>query len=377
MRVEYSVLMSELRTSLKEARTFAGYTQSALATAIGISRQAYASIEGGNSIPATNVAMRLASELRTSVESIFHLPLSAHLPKADLVHDIEKSKDPIPLSVNKVGDRLIAWPLKGSPSRTIRKSLIPTNGLGERSGSSMTVSVELLQPLDPRSLVLIGCDPSTPLLVEHINQWRHFNVAWHEESSYSALLHLAHGHAHIAGCHLFDNSTGVYNTSWVNHMLPFPATVIHFALWEQGLIVASGNPKQVSCIDDIARSNITIINRELGSGSRDLLDRSLSKQGIAPQEIRGYGQETHGHLSVAELVGMGIVDVGIGVRSAAIATGLDFVPLETEQYDLVVPNHFLKFDSVQALLDAMVQADFRRRIDTLGGYDLSNIGVSA
>ena len=77
---------------------------------------------------------------------------------------------------------------------------------------------------------------------------------------------------------------------------------------------------------------------------------------------------------MASAVASGLADAGVGVEAAATALGLGFVPLEEEKYDLVIPNHFLDHLGVQMLLDLLRQPGFRRRVETLGGYDVSAMG---
>ena len=162
-----------------------------------------------------------------------------------------------------------------------------------------------------------------------------------EESSGQALLGLARGEAHVAGCHLLDDATGTYNNSWVQQLVPFPCTLVTFASWQQGLIIALGNPKQIQGVTSLANPGIRLVNRQAGSGSRALLDRALSGAGVPPEKVDGYGREEPGHLAVAAAVASGSADVGIGVKAAAVAMGLDFLLLEGERYDLVIPDHFL------------------------------------
>ena len=91
--------------------------------------------------------------------------------------------------------------------------------------------------------------------------------------------------------------------------------------------------------------------------------------------MTGYHWEAGGHLSVASTVASGQADTGIGVEAAATALGLGFVPLEEERYDLVIPNHFLDHAGVQVLLDLLRQSGLRRPVETLGGYDVSSMGL--
>ena len=80
---------------------------------------------------------------------------------------------------------------------------------------------------------------------------------------------------------------------------------------------------------------------------------------------------------VAAAVASGGADVGIGVKAAAVAMGLDFLYMEEERYDLVIPDHFLDERAVQVLLDLLRTPSLHRRVESLGGYDVSNMGIPA
>ena len=72
---------------------------------------------------------------------------------------------------------------------------------------------------------------------------------------------------------------------------------------------------------------------------------------------------------------MGLADAGIGVRAAASITGLDFVPLQRERYDLVIPKmHYETLSGLQVLLDTIVSKSFRDELEALGGYDTRDTG---
>ncbi|MSP78454.1 MAG: hypothetical protein EXR67_02690 [Dehalococcoidia bacterium] len=138
--------------------------------------------------------------------------------------------------------------------------------------------------------------------------------------------------------------------------------------------MARGNPKHVQQIEDVARAGMTIVNRQEGSGSRALLDRLLAQRRITHRAVRGYERSVQGHLAVAEVVSAGLVDAGIGVQAAANAFGLDFLPLDQERYDLVIPNKLLDDLPVRVLLDALRRPNMRSQVEALGGYDAAAMG---
>ena len=90
--------------------------------------------------------------------------------------------------------------------------------------------------------------------------------------------------------------------------------------------------------------------------------------------MKGYEQEETNHLSVASAVSTGIADVGVGIEKAAKIVGVDFVPLITERYDLVI----LKTPKTEQLLhimkDILTSKSFHSEINALGDYDTSQTG---
>ena len=118
-----------------------------------------------------------------------------------------------------------------------------------------------------------------------------------------------------------------------------------------------------------------MINREKGSGARRLLDRELESAGVPSGRVKGYGDEVLSHLEVASRVKSGLVDAGIGVRAAAAICGLDFIPLQRERYDWVIPKtYYESLPGLRTLLDIIVSKPFRDELEALGGYDTRETG---
>ena len=373
---------NRLQNNLKQARTRVGLTQGGLATQAGISRQAYSSLESGNANPSTEVALRLAQTLQVKVESLFFLPERAPSTiEAELVNEPSsgpvRSRSSQRTRLFRVGRKVLARPLTGAGNS--RHAVVAAEGLIISPGVSQgRVTVQPFDPeeVDSPTLAMLGCDPAVGLLESGLRS-RGVALVAGEESSSQALIGLARGEAHVAGCHLLDDATGTYNASWVERLVPFPCVLVTFASWQQGLILAFGNPKQVEGVADLAKPGLRLVNRQGGSGSRALLDRALAAAGIPSGQIIGYEREEWGHLAVAAAVASGSADVGIGVKAAAVAMGLDFLPMEEERYDLVIPEHFLSEGPVQVLLDLLRRPVLHRRVESLGGYDTSNMGIQS
>jgi putative molybdopterin biosynthesis protein len=187
--------------------------------------------------------------------------------------------------------------------------------------------------------------------------------------SLGGLLALRDGVAHLATSHLLDPETGIYNRAYVaKHLAGRPIRQIGLVWREQGLMVAPGNPKGVASWRDLARADVAFVNRQRGSGSRVLLDYRLAQAGVEPGQVRGYRREEYTHWGVAMAVQSGLADCGLGIRSAAVAMALDFVPLEEEEFDLLIPEEHLGVPALQALLEATASERFRARVLALGGY---------
>jgi putative molybdopterin biosynthesis protein len=309
---------------------------------------------------------------------LFALPESARpVVLAETMSGLLPPTDGERVSLVRVGGRLLAQPLVGQAGGV--RDFSWADGIARPEPAEPgQVRVELLGDLEgiERTVVMADCDPAASLIAAALRR-RGVELIWTEQSSAAALQALAHGDAHVAGCHLLDPETGRYNAPWVERLVPFPCMLIGFAIWQQGLIVARGNPRAIRRLSDLTQTGVRFVNREVGAGARALLDLGLAEANIPSSAIEGYACLASGHLAVAEVVRAGLADAGIGVRAAAVATGLAFVPLGEERYDLVVPRHFLDLAGIATLLDALRRPALRQQIDSLGGYDISPMGVPA
>jgi putative molybdopterin biosynthesis protein len=190
--------------------------------------------------------------------------------------------------------------------------------------------------------------------------------------SLDGLVNLRQGLCHLAGAHLLDES-GDYNTPYVHHLFPDRTMeMITLAYRTQGLLLAPGNPKRIRSVADLARKEITFINRNPGSGTRLWFDREIQRLGLAPKLIHGYGDSVRTHSEAASAIQTGKADVALGIQAAAHQHGLDFLPLFEERYDLVIPEEQVKL--VHPLLDTLQTASFRKALSSLTGYNTAHSG---
>ena len=144
--------------------------------------------------------------------------------------------------------------------------------------------------------------------------------------------------------------------------------LIGFALRQQGLMVAPGNPLDLRAWADLRRPGLRFVNRTLGTGTRLLLDDWLGQQGLDGEAIAAYRREESSHAAVAACVAAGQADAGLGIESAARAHGLDFVPLLHEHYWLVCLKSALETPAVQHLLGTLSGGAWLAQLGQLPGY---------
>jgi putative molybdopterin biosynthesis protein len=287
------------------------------------------------------------------------------------------------VNIGRVGDRTIATPLPraaGSVTTLTRaEGILRIPALSEGVSQEEDMSAELLVDEEAlfNTVVIIGShDMTLDMLADEISRRGHnTRISSANVGSLGGLMALRKGTCHLAGSHLLDAETGEYNLSYIRRYLNgIRISVFHLVKREQGLIVARGNPKGIKGLKDLTRDGVTFMNRQAGSGTRVLFDYKLKQMGIEPESIKGYNQEEFTHMAVAVNVLSGAADCGMGIFAAARALHLDFIPMEREQYDLIIPSPMLENPNIQVILDTIRSTEFRSRVEALGGYDSSASG---
>jgi len=254
---------------------------------------------------------------------------------------------------------------------------IPENieGISEKE----TVQAYLLRPLSSieNTIVITGSHDNTlDLLADQIKMTQgDISISSSHVGSMGGLMAIRKGACHLAGAHLLDPEDGTYNISYIKKYLPDEKIIlVNLVMRDQGLIIARGNPKNIQSIEDLKHKNLQFINRQPGSGTRILLDYKLKTLGITASDITGYENDEYTHMSVAVCVLSGRADAGLGIQAAAQALDLDFIPVVTEEYDLVIPERFYHTPKVQVLLETIQTKSFQDRVMSLGGYSTENTG---
>jgi len=194
-------------------------------------------------------------------------------------------------------------------------------------------------------------------------------------NSTDAVAALARGECDLAGFHVptgqFEQAAVAWYTRWLD---PARHCLIHLAVRHQGLFVAPGNPLRVRTLADLARPEVRFVNRQVGSGTRMLLELMLQDAGIASHTIAGFNSAEFTHSAVAAYIASGMADVGIGVRTAAARFRLDFLPLVRERYFFAVRRDALDDPLLRQLVGVLQTAQYHERVNELTGYDAADTG---
>ncbi|WP_446423940.1 molybdopterin biosynthesis protein [Mailhella sp.] len=255
---------------------------------------------------------------------------------------------------------------------------VPRDSEGLDAGQPVQAELIRTREQIEGALLIIGSHDSTLDIIDSMLRRKHprFRLTSAHVGSLGGLLALNRGQCHLAGSHLLDEGTGEYNRQAMrDHLKGTPSLLVHLADREQGFIVLPGNPKGITSFEKLLCDDVSFINRQRGSGTRVLLDWELKKRGISPAKIHGYRDEEYTHMNVAAAVLSGRADCALGVRSAAVALGLDFVPVGVEQYDLVISRTYAEDERMLALLDVIRSTEFRDTVTAMGGYDASRSGT--
>jgi molybdate-binding protein/DNA-binding transcriptional regulator YhcF (GntR family) len=233
-------------------------------------------------------------------------------------------------------------------------------------------------PHESQSLRFVGShDPAVALIAARFGE---ISSGWQLEltlaGSLGGLMALARGEADLAGSHLWDAETDSYNAPFVRRLLPGRRiALLTLAHRRLGLVVAPGNPLGITTLADLARPGLRFVNRQRGSGTRVWLDVQLGRLGVVGSSIAGFGDERASHGDVTRAVAEGLADVGLAVEAAARECGLDFVPLTSERYDLVVPAETWDAEPLLALRRWLGGGEARSLVAGLGGYDVAETGT--
>lgn len=225
-------------------------------------------------------------------------------------------------------------------------------------------------------IIICGQDMVLDLLANRLNQCIGENVFRSYKGSYNGLYAMYQGEVNVATAHLWHRKTNSYNIPYISSMLPgTDLVVLHLLKRKQGFYVQKGNPKNIQSFEDLKRSDITIVNREPGSGVRVLIDEKLRQAGIPTQEVNGYQDIVSSHLEAAAAVNRGDADVAVGSEKHSLSVpGIDFLFIQEESYDMVIRKEDFLKKPYQKMIEIIRSSEYQKEVAGLGGYNVENMG---
>ena len=291
----------------------------------------------------------------------------------------------VPVCMGYVGEKLIAVPiiaetLDYSEDKKVSGYIdFPEDVERIPAGSSVKVILRDSMEQIKNTLLFIGShdplvDEISKILVQRNSK---YILSSAHVGSMGGIQAIRRGEAHLAGIHLLNEKDGSYNQSFVTKYFPKgKASLIECVGRTQGIMVAQKNPKNITNISSLCNPDIRYVNRQKGSGTRILFDYLCKKEGIATDSINGYPHEEFTHNDVAKLIAKGEGDAGMGVHAAAKLYDLDFIPIYSEQYDLLIPDAMKNHPGIIEIIDILKSTEFAEKAAMLGGYTLNKPGLS-
>lgn len=361
-----------LHNRVRRRRKAEGLSQQALAESLGVSRQAIHAIETGSQVPSTSLGLRMARVFGCAVEDLFSLAADPGI-RARVAPAAPGSETSSRVALGQVEGRWVAH-------RIPAHGMSAADGIIAREAAGAGAEVALLADAGrlSRNVLVAGCAPLLGAVAQRVgSRFSDARLTWLRAGNGRALGLLAERLVHMAGLHLpgVPGAGGDDDTACAaRRALPDRRLlVVNLTRWRQGLVVPAGNPRGLTGGADLLDSGLRVVRREEGSGAQALAAAWLT-EAKGDCGLSATGPLARGHAEVARLVRWGAADVGIAIESAALAEGLDFVPITEERFDLVVPEALAATPPVSRVIDALDDPGFRTDVSHLPGYDGSLSG---
>jgi len=202
-----------------------------------------------------------------------------------------------------------------------------------------------------------------------------FNIFSANTGSVSGLEAFNTGLTDIAFSHLYDPETGEYNTPYLKKYCPDHQPVVVNLFYRQiGFLTPKSKSNSFRGWESLTQKDLRFVNRQRGSGIRILLDYELKNREIACADISGYDREVYTHFEVGLSLISGEADVGIASAAVAKILDLNFQPIVSERFDMVLDKNTFFQPAIQALIETLQSEQFKSRVEKIGNYSFKDAG---
>lgn len=298
--------------------------------------------ESGRHLPRVDAGLALAAALGVDARRLFG--------PDGLVVDVLSGQGPgegSAVRMGWVGDRVVSAPAR-----------IGGDGWEAADGVVEDGRVAPFGDVNP-GVVVAGCEPGLETL-EHLLRHAGGGAMAVATSSAAALDALRGGRVHAAVVH------GPVESS---PLVPSDPEVVRFRLtgWRVGLAISADI--ESSWWQRVLNGEVAVVQRESGAAVQSTFEAAVGGSTTR-------GPRVGGHV-VAARHGMAAGLPAVTIEPAALAVGARFHPLDRHEAQLWVGEHWITERAVEQLIDLIASSRFRRRLQTVGGYDLDGIGTRA
>lgn len=337
--------------ALRRLRREAGLTQAQLATLSGVSRALVSAIESGRHLPRVDAALAIARTLGVSAELLFGVPVQGAVDALSGVPPREGS----PLRVAFVGDQAVTAPPEHSDA-----------GWQAVDWASNAAGRGLELHRVP-ALVVAGCEPSIALAAQRMNR-PDLKVMAISATTDQALAALNAGRIHLAAVH--------FQSSAVPTLPKDGVTRIRLGAWQVGLAMQPQPAK--GWWEPALAGETEVIQRSSNAHAQQAFERARKAfRGNDAEQTQSPplpGPRVPSHLAASRRC-MTSALAAVTIEPAARAVGADFYALETHQVEFWIRPEFCEEASVTRFAEMLQSADFRRNLESVGGYDLGGLGT--
>lgn len=365
-------MKADIGKRLQEARQGARLTQAELAARAGVSRALVSAVEAGRHLPRVDAAIALSRALGTNANVLFGPD------PAEPVDAISGAPAPAgaKVRIGFVDDRPVTTPVRHG-------------GDGWEAIDAVVGEGELVcvRPVEPQ-VVVAGCEPGLRVL-ERLLQARGTRAMAITTSSAAALGALASGRIHGAVLHFTEGAAPA-------ELAEDRFLRLRLGRWSVGLAGAPG--QRGAWWSDALTGRVAVIQREAGAGAQSAFERALRARGDGVGAGAGTSDakaDANADAAAAEASGAAAVSVSgprvdshlaasrlclatglpaVTIEPAAAAVGAAFHALESHAVELWIASRHVPEAGVARLLEAIHSSTYRRTLESVGGYDLSELG---
>ena len=317
-------------------------------------------------------AQEVADELKIARNTVYEIIKRGELPYSKVGKQVRVRRHEVDAYLSRAkGSQSNVNVAPAAPAATPRSFELPLV-----VSNSIPYAQPFVENTRGQEFIICGQDISLDILINHMNMGDDTPIYRSYLGSYNGIYALYQGRVNVATTHLWDGDLNEYNVTYVKKMMPgIPTLIMRIGERNHGFYVQKGNPKGMKGWNDLKRGDVSIINREKGSGTRVLLDERLRLMGIVGETISGYANECKSHVAVATAISQGLADVALGSETGfKNVDGIDFIPLQSECYDLIVRRIDADKQPYRHILEIVASPAFKRDLVSLGGYNTSETG---